>query len=71
MYCAESSVVQAAIFHLFASCLRRPAGRADCTGSQQAAFTMDLPSLDPLRDILEKCQYHRMAKYTVVGEEIV
>eukprot|EP00965_Chrysotila_dentata_P123623 4086838-Pleurochrysis_carterae.AAC.1 len=71
MYCAESSVVTAAFFHHFASCLRRPAGRADRAGSQQAAFTMDLPSIDPLRDVLAKCQYHKMAKYTIANGEIV
>eukprot|EP00965_Chrysotila_dentata_P199832 6179617-Pleurochrysis_carterae.AAC.1 len=49
-YMAKGSVLRVAFFHHVASCLKRPAGRADRGGSQQAAFSLDLPSLDPLRD---------------------
>eukprot|EP00965_Chrysotila_dentata_P187400 6172107-Pleurochrysis_carterae.AAC.1 len=49
-YMARAAVPRAAFFHHIASCLKRPAGRADRGGSQQAAFSLDLPSLEPLQD---------------------
>eukprot|EP00965_Chrysotila_dentata_P080107 2643267-Pleurochrysis_carterae.AAC.2 len=50
------------------SCLRRPAGRADRNGSQQAAFSMELPSLEPLTADLALCELHPQARYTVNTE---
>eukprot|EP00965_Chrysotila_dentata_P102365 3379320-Pleurochrysis_carterae.AAC.2 len=47
------------------SCLRRPAGRADRNGSQQAAFTMELPSVQPLERVLALCEAHPQARYTM------
>eukprot|EP00965_Chrysotila_dentata_P201276 6180485-Pleurochrysis_carterae.AAC.11 len=48
----------------------RPAGRADRAGSQQAAFSMELPSVEPLRDLLGQCEYHRRARYSIVNGAI-
>eukprot|EP00965_Chrysotila_dentata_P026048 863691-Pleurochrysis_carterae.AAC.1 len=61
-YLGKTSVVRHSFFHHFFSCLRWPAGRADRAGLQQAAFSMELPSMEPLRDLLGQCEYHKGAK---------
>ena len=52
LYMGESSVVKLSFWHHVMSCLKRPAGRADRAGSQQCAFSMDMPSMMPLRQDL-------------------
>ena len=43
-YMAKTSTLEAHLFHHFQSVARQPRGRADKAGSQQAAFSMELPS---------------------------
>eukprot|EP00965_Chrysotila_dentata_P152492 5039567-Pleurochrysis_carterae.AAC.1 len=69
-YMGKSNVVRSSFFHHVASRLRRPAGRADRASSQQAAFAMELPSMDPLRDLLGQCEYHSRKRYADVNGEI-
>eukprot|EP00965_Chrysotila_dentata_P025166 835199-Pleurochrysis_carterae.AAC.1 len=69
-FMAKSSVVQKTFFHHFAACLPRLAGRFDQAGSQQAAFSMELPALEPLEEILQSCEYHDREKYVIKDGQI-
>eukprot|EP00965_Chrysotila_dentata_P247160 6207580-Pleurochrysis_carterae.AAC.2 len=68
MYAGLSSTIVTTFFHHAMSCLRRPAGRADRNGSQQASFSMELPSLSPLLPVLGMCQAHPQARYSIGAE---
>ena len=43
-YMAKHTDLSLSMYHHFLSCLRMPRGRADKAGSQQAAFSMTIPS---------------------------
>eukprot|EP00965_Chrysotila_dentata_P049546 1642692-Pleurochrysis_carterae.AAC.1 len=64
LYAAESTVLVKTFFHHAMSCLRRPAGRADKGGSQQAAFSMEVPSMQPLKSVLAVCKAYPQSRYT-------
>eukprot|EP00965_Chrysotila_dentata_P083493 2753761-Pleurochrysis_carterae.AAC.1 len=66
--CSGQCGAIALLNHHVMSCLRLPAGRADRNGSQQAAFSMERPSLEPLKADLALCEAHPNARYTVNGE---
>eukprot|EP00965_Chrysotila_dentata_P144087 4759946-Pleurochrysis_carterae.AAC.2 len=63
--CGRELCASQNIFHHAMSCLRRPAGRADRGGSQQAAFSMEVPSMQPLKSFLAVCKAYPQSRYTV------
>eukprot|EP00965_Chrysotila_dentata_P051821 1720471-Pleurochrysis_carterae.AAC.1 len=65
MYAGLSSTIVTTFFYYAMSCQRWPAGRADQNGSQQASFSMELPSLLPLLPVLGICQAHPQARYAI------
>eukprot|EP00965_Chrysotila_dentata_P259703 6213644-Pleurochrysis_carterae.AAC.8 len=67
-YFENSDVLVRTFFHHLMSCLRRPAGRADKGGSQQAAFSMELPSVQPQMSFLDQCEEHPQARNAVNNE---
>eukprot|EP00965_Chrysotila_dentata_P236258 6201217-Pleurochrysis_carterae.AAC.2 len=63
-YAGSSNTLVSTFFHHKVSCLRRPAGRADKNGSQQAAFSMEVPSMEPFAEVLIDCDHHPQARYS-------
>ena len=69
-YLARSETLRSTFFHHLMSCLRRPAGRADKAGSQQSTFSLPICDLEPLLNVLARCQKFPNKVYAVEDGEI-
>ena len=67
-YWAKHDDLAAHLAHHFQSVLRQPRGRADQSGSQQAAFSMELPSQMAAVRLLAGAPSMGKKKYTVNAE---
>ena len=64
-YWAKHDDLSAHLWHHFMSVARQPRGRADQAGSQQAAFSMDIPSRMAATSLLQGVPSMSNTKYTV------
>ena len=67
-YMAKHADLRNTLFHHFMSVMRQPRGRADKAGSQQAAFSMEIPSRSAAIELMQGAPPMGKKKYTINAE---